>query len=134
MVAMSRAMTQPSLVAQSMRFASALASSESHSALNRSGSPLRRMCLGPCPSNRFMRAFSPAREIEGEPMEKAMERIQAGFAWASVAAFAAWSLFTDAGKARELLQLAQLCLLGASAGSWAFRRRVRKAGGVTDVH
>ena len=81
-----------------------------------------------------MRAFSPAREIEGEPMEKAMERIQSGFAWASVAAFAAWSLFTDAGKARELLQLAQLCLLGASAGSWAFRRRVRKAGGVTDVH
>ena len=67
-------------------------------------------------------------------MEKATERIQVGVAWASVAVFAAWVLFTDAGKARELLQLVQLCLLGASAGSWAFRRRVRVAGGVTDVH
>lgn len=62
-----------------------------------------------------------------------MERIQAGFAWASVAAFAAWVLFTDAGKAREVLQLVQLCLIGASAGSWAFVRRARTAGGVTDV-
>lgn len=62
-----------------------------------------------------------------------MERIQAGFAWASVATFAAWVLFTDAGKAREVLQLVQLCLIGASAGSWACRRHVRTAGGVTDV-
>lgn len=63
-----------------------------------------------------------------------MEKIQAGFAWASVAMLAAWVLFTEAGKARELLQLVQFFLLGASAGSWACRRRVRKAGGVTDVH
>lgn len=63
-----------------------------------------------------------------------MERIQAGFAWASVAVLVAWALFTDAGKARELLQLVQFFLLGASAGSWAVRRRARKTGGVTDVH
>ena len=67
-------------------------------------------------------------------MEKAMERIQSGFAWASVAVLVAWALLTDAGKARELLQLAQFCLIGAAAGSWAFRHRVRKAGGVSDVH
>lgn len=63
-----------------------------------------------------------------------MEKIQAGFAWASAAVLAAWVLLTDAGKARELLQLAQFCLIGAAAGSWAFRHRVRKAGGVSDVH
>lgn len=65
MVATSRAMTQPSRFAQSMRLASALASSESHSSLNRRAIPLRRMCLGLCPLARFMRAFSPAREIGG---------------------------------------------------------------------
>lgn len=62
-----------------------------------------------------------------------MERLQICFSWASVAVFAAWVLFADAGKAREALQFVQYFLLGAAFGAWACRRRARTAGGVTDV-
>ena len=64
MIAASRAMTHPRRVAQSMRFASAFALSDSHRSLIRWAMPLWRMCLGLCPSRRFMWAFSPASEIK----------------------------------------------------------------------